>query len=267
MNIGGAIVSSPMDWNGLRNRLFLLLTAAAIAGCAGASVNSAVNRQPVSSGRPSTIYVYPLAVSAQDVTLNQGFFQKTYRNLTDSNQDQSQLDLGEQTASALADAMVQQLQAMGFVSSRVARGTQVSGQNVLTVDGTFTAINQGNRLRRMVIGLGSGQLTLDAQVQVYQMANGATQQIMDFATHADSGKMPGAALTEPAGAAAGGAAAAASLGMNLAAGAGKTYTSAMSVMAQRSAKQAVAYMSKYFASQKWIPQTMVQTADAGSSSF
>jgi hypothetical protein len=52
-----------------------------------------------------------------------------------------------------------------------------------------------------------------------------------------------------------------SLGMNVAAGAGKTYTSSTGVMAQRSAKQAVAYMSQYFASQGWIPQTMVQTAD------
>jgi hypothetical protein len=96
------------------------------------------------------------------------------------------------------------------------------------------------------------------------MADGNNQQIMDFSTQANSGKMPGAALTAPAGAAAGGAAAAASLGMNLAAGTGKTYTSAMSVMAQRSAKQAVAYMSQYFANQGWIPQSMVQTADTAS---
>jgi hypothetical protein len=69
----------------------------------------------------------------------------------------------------------------------------------------------------------------------------------------------------PAGAATGGTAAAVSLGMNLAAGAGKTYTSAMSVMAQRSAKQAVAYISQYFASQGWIPQSVGSTADTGSS--
>ena len=53
----------------------------------------------------------------------------------------------------------------------------------------------------------------------------------------------------------------------LAAGAGKTYTSAMSVMAQRGAKQAVAYMFQYFASQNWIPQSMVQTADTRLSSY
>ncbi len=254
---------SHIDWNRFQNKL-LLLAVVTIAGCASTSVSPGINSQPVSNGRPSTIYVYPFAVSAQEVTLNQGFFQRTYRDLSDSNQDQSQAQLGDQTANAMADEMVQQLQALGFVASKVARGAQVSSENALIVDGSFTDINEGNRLRRMTIGLGSGKSNLDAQVQVYQTANGANQQIMNFATHADSGSMPGAALTAPAGAAAGGAAAAASLGANLAAGAGKTYTSAMSVMAQRSAKQAVAYMSQYFASQGWIPQSMVQTADTNS---
>jgi len=253
-----------MDWNRLQNKWLLLLAAVTIAGCASASVSPGINSQPVSNSRPSTVYVYPFAVSAQEVTLNQGFFQKTYRNLSDSNQNQSQVQLADQTANALADEMVEQLQGLGFVAAKVARGTQVFGQNLLIVDGSFTDINEGNRLRRMVIGLGSGQSTLAAQVQVYQMANGATMQIMNFATQANSGSMPGAALTAPAGAAAGGTAAAVSLGMNLAGGAAKTYNSAMSVMAQRSAKQAVAYMSQYFASQRWIPQTMVQTADTGS---
>jgi hypothetical protein len=262
MSIGGAIVAIRVEWNRLQDRLLLLVFAAAVAGCAGASVSPGVNSQPVSNGRPSTIYVYPFAVSAQEVTLNQGFFQKTYRDLSDSNQSQSQVQLADQTASALADEMVEQLEALGFVATKVARGTPLSGQNVLIVDGSFTDIDQGNRLRRMVIGLGSGQSTLAAQVQVYQMANGSTMQIMNFATQATSGSMPGAALTAPAGAAVGGTAAAVSLGLNLAAGAGKTYTSAMSVMAQRSAKQAVAYMSQYFANQAWIPQTMAQTANS-----
>ena len=65
-------------------------------------------------------------------------------------------------------------------------------------------------------------------------------QIMNFATQANSGSMPGAALTAVPGAVAGGTAAAVSLGVNLTGGAAKTNNSAMSVMAQRSAKQAVA---------------------------
>jgi hypothetical protein len=117
--------------------------------------------------------------------------------------------------------------------------------------------------RRWSSGIAIRLLTM--HLAIASRASDITQQIMNFSTEANSGKMPGAALTAPAGAAAGGAAAAASLGANLAAGAGKTYTSAMSTMAQRSAKQAVSYMSQYFANQNWIPQSMVQTADTGSS--
>ena len=62
-----------------------------------------------------------------------------------------------------------------------------------------------------------------------------------------------------------GAAAAASLGANLAAGAGKTYTSGMGFLAKKTADQSVAYMSQYFVTQGWIPQSMVKTADVGSS--
>jgi hypothetical protein len=231
----------------VRTLVFVSL-AIALVGCAGASVANQSSSMPVSNNRPSTVYVYPFAVTAQDVTLNQGFFQKTYRDLSDEN-----------TALAMANAMVQELQGLGFTASTVARGAQISGQNILIVDGQFTDINEGNRLRRMVIGLGVGASTLDTSVQVYQMANGTTQQIMDFTTHADSGQMPGAAIMGAPGAAAGGTAAAVSLGVNLAAGAGKAYTSSTGVMAKRSADKAVAQMSQYFATQGWIPQSMVTT--------
>lgn len=99
-------MSGRMDWNTLQNKWLLLLAAVTIAGCAGGSVSPGINSQPVSNGRPSTIYVFPFAVSAQEVTLKQGFFEKTYRNLTDSNQDQSQIQLEDQTANALADESV-----------------------------------------------------------------------------------------------------------------------------------------------------------------
>jgi hypothetical protein len=114
---------SRSDWNRFQNKLLLLMAAVTVAGCAGASVNPGINGQPVSNGRPSTIYIYSFAVCAQEVTLNQGFFQKTYRDLSDSNQDLSQVQLGDQTANAMADEIVQRLEALGFVASKVARGT------------------------------------------------------------------------------------------------------------------------------------------------
>lgn len=239
------------------SRLYIVLMIT-LAGCAGAAVAPQANNAPLSANRPSTVYVYDFAVTAQDVTLNQGFFQKTFRDVTGENQEQSRLQTAQSTAQALSNNMVQELQSLGFTATRIARGTQISGDNVLIVDGQFVDINEGNRLRRMVIGLGFGQSTLDTKVEVYQMVAGATQQVLDFTTHADSGSMPGAALTAPAGAAAGGAAAAASLGANVAAGTGKTYTSGMGFLAKKTADQSVAYMSQYFATQGWIPQSMVK---------
>ena len=241
-------------------RFFCSLLIVAIMGCAGASVAPQMNNQPASSNRPTTVYVYDFAVTAQDVTLNQGFFQKTYRNLTDENQDQNQLQVAHQTAQALAAAMVQELQGLGFTASEVARAQQVTGDNILIVDGEFTDINEGNKLRRMVIGFGLGQATLDTQVRVYQMAGGATQQIMTFTTHADSGSMPGAAVAGAPGAAVGGTALIVSAGANVAAGGVKNYTSGTGYLSKKSADKAVAHMSQYFATQGWIPQSMVTNA-------
>lgn len=228
-----------------------LLLGAIVAGCADASVAPESQSAPVTGGPPSAIYTYPFAATAQDVTLNQGFFQKTYQNLTGSNTDQNQVQIAEATAQTLAANMVQELQAKGYNAVQVTRGTPVNGNNVLIVDGEIVDINEGNRLRRMVIGLGTGQATLDTKVQVYQMSNGSATQILDFTTHADSGSMPGAALTAPAGAAAGGAAAAASMAANLAGGAAKTYTSSSGYLAKKTADQSVNYMSQYFGQQGW----------------
>jgi hypothetical protein len=90
------------------------------------------------------------------------------------------------------------------------------GSNTLIIDGAFMDISQGNRLQRMVIGLGVGASVIDTQVGLYQYSNGNFMQLLTFTTHADSGEVPGVGITGPAGAAAGGTAAAASIGANVA---------------------------------------------------
>jgi Domain of unknown function (DUF4410) len=236
----------------LISRLVYLLAALSIVGCAGASVTPEQTAAPISTTRPSTVFVYDFAVNSQEVTLNQGIFQKEYRQFSDENATIEQTQLADQTAQELSFAIVGKLQKMGFYAIRLPRGTPPNGNNVLIVDGQFVDINEGNRLRRMVIGLGSGESAIDTKVQLYQLNDGVTKQLDDFKVHSDSGEMPGAALTAPAGAAVGGAAAAASLGANLAAGAGKTYTSSTGVLASRSADKTAVYLSQYFANQGWI---------------
>jgi len=103
--------------------------------------------------------------------------------MTDENTEQAQVTLADQTAQALSYQLVAELQAMGLQAIRLPRGTPTSRNNILIVDGQFTDIDEGNKLRRMVIGLGMGQSKLDASVQVYQVVNGSRTQILDFNTH------------------------------------------------------------------------------------
>ena len=100
------------------------------------SVGQFGNEQSADQLRPTVDH---LRLSARcergDVTLNQGFFQKSHRNISDSDRDQTPVDLGHQTAGAMAEEMVQRLEALGFVANKVTRGTQLSGDNVIVVDG------------------------------------------------------------------------------------------------------------------------------------
>jgi hypothetical protein len=103
----------------------------------------------------------------------------------------------------------------------------------------------------MVIGLGVGASTLDSVVQVVQKTDQGSSELLDFSTHADSGYMPGAGVTGPAGAAAGGATAAASLAVNIAEGGVKSYTSSTACLVDKTSDQIVLLVVNYYNRQGW----------------
>jgi hypothetical protein len=234
-------------------RATYLAAAVVLAGCAGAQVTQNNESAPIqaASGPPTQVFVYPFAVDPSDVTLNQGFFQKTYRNMSGENDSAQQLQLARQTAQNICVQVAANLTQKGITSTCLQRGVPSTGTNVLVLDGEFTNINEGNKLRRMVIGLGAGASTLDSTVEVYQKTPDGSRELLDFSTHADSGYMPGAGITGPAGAAAGGATAAASLGVNLAAGGVKNYTSSTGYLVDKTATQIVDLVSAYYNRQGW----------------
>ncbi len=221
------------------------------AGCADAKTTEQSYQAPISTARPSAIVIYPFAVSPSEVTMNQGIFRKAYVAMSGANQTDEQVQLADQTAHNVCVQVAANLTNKGITTTCLNRGTPPSGSNVLIIDGNFTDIHEGKRLRRMVIGLGAGQSTLDTVVQGYQKTDQGSQQVMDFSTHADSGYMPGVGITGPAGAAAGGAAAAASLGVNVAATGVKNVTSSTGFLADQTAKQIVDQVSGYYAAQGW----------------
>ena len=236
-----------------RAMLFSSLFSLAIiaAGCAGAQVTQQSSQTSIANARPSAVIVYPFAVNPSEVTMNQGFFQKAYVTMSGANQADQQVQLADQTAQNVCVRVAANLTSKGITTTCLGRGTPPTGSNVLIIDGSFTDISEGNRLRRMVIGMGAGQSKLDTTVQAYQKTDEGAQQVMDFSTSADSGYMPGAGITGPAGAAAGGATAAASLAVNVAAGGVKNVTSSTGYLADKTTTQIVDQVSAYYTKQGW----------------
>jgi hypothetical protein len=234
-------------------RLLYVLFAAVLAGCASAAVTQQAQRQPADFDHPSQIVVYPFAADPSDITLNQSIVQKAYRSATSDNENAAQLQIARDTAEAVCAQVASDLKGNGYNAVCVKRGTFVAGGNVLIVDGALKNISEGNRLRRLVIGFGTGSSTLDSDVSMYQRVGGNLHEVLVFSTHADSGKMPGAAVMAPVGAAAGGSAVAI-VGVNAAVGGAKTYSSSTSVLAKKTSDQIVKTVIDYTVRAGWRVQ-------------
>ncbi len=230
-----------------------LVCAAALAGCASAQVTQQAQQQPTDYNRPSQIVVYPFAADPSEVTLNQSIVQRVYRDASGSDQNAAQLQIARDTAQAICDQVSSDLSANGYSAMCAKRGTFVQGDNLLLIDGALTNISEGNRLRRLVIGFGAGSSALDAKVTMYQRVNGNLNQVLAFDTHADSGRMPGAAVMAPVGVAAGGGAAAIA-GTNAALGGAKTYSSSTSNLAKKTSDQIVKAVVDYAVQNGWRVQ-------------
>jgi len=229
-----------------------LLCLVVLTGCAGATVSQEKESAPVTNSAPTQIVVYPFATNPDEVTLNSSIFQRGYRDISGANVDDQQAQIAKLTAQNVCLQVVNALAQKGYNALCQKRGLPPGTGNNLVVDGEFTDINEGNRLRRMVIGFGAGASVLDTNVYVYQPAPGGGQhQVLSFNTHADSGEMPGVAVTGPAGAAAGGAAAAATIGANVAAGGVRTYRSTIDFLGDKTSQQIVDALIKYFQQQGW----------------
>jgi len=241
-----------MSMNFAQSRLVWLLFAIALGGCAGATVSNQTQSLPITNTPPSQIVVYPFATNPSEVTLNQGMFQRAYSSMSGENTGGQQQQIADDAAQNVCLEVVSALNQKGYKAVCQQRGVPPADANALVVDGQFTDISEGNRLRRLVIGFGAGASTLDANVYVYQTTSAVGRhEVLSFTTHADSGKMPGVIATGPAGAAAGGSTAAATLGANVAMGGVKTYRSSTGFLGDKTAEQVVETLQNYFTQQGW----------------
>jgi len=225
----------------------------AIAGCAGAKVQEQQAFAPTVPTAPTQIVVYPFATDASDVDLNSSIIQKAYRNFSGADVSAEQAQIARDSASNICLMIVATLSQKGYTALCQKRGVPVAGDSLMVIDGQFTDISEGNRLRRTVIGLGAGASVVNTNIQVYHRTTEGSHELLDFTTHADSGHMPGVAIMGAPGAAVGGAAAIASVGVNVVASGVKLHRSSLDSLEKMTAGQIVDAVTQYCKEQGWNP--------------
>jgi len=242
-----------------------MLLLAAMGGCAKSVVHSKFETSQFKLQRPERILVYNFAVSAREVTENKGFFQGTVNNFNDVATYEHERQIADEVQQVAADELVEKLRSLGLPAERAAANTAMPPRS-LGITGQFLDVDEGNKLRRTVVGLGVGQSKVGIRIQMYALglewggpAKAEPVKLVEFETQSHSGSMPGALVTGGAGAAAG-AAGGAIVGANVLMGGIKNYRSAMGQMTARSVDQAAAYLSEFSGRHGWIPDGKVTYA-------
>lgn len=226
------------------------------AGCAKTNVRTTEEVSYTGLARPQRVLIYNFVVSPDDIKQNSSVFAKLGRGLSGSNQTAEELQLAREVADALATELTVKITNMGLYAIRADSNMTIPPGAIL-VTGEFTKIDEGNRLRRNMIGFGAGQSAVDATVKVLAPGRSGLNEIIGFDAHADSGNMPGAAVMGPAGAAAG-AGTAAVLATNAAVSGVKTYKSDSAHQAKGMADKISKELASYFAQQGWIDPALAR---------
>lgn len=247
----------------------LVLVTIMMSGCAATVVTPQYESHKLRLYRPSRVLIYDFAVTRDQVKENRGFLQGTVNDFEGKTTYEHEGELADEVRQVAAEELVKGIQNLGLPAERVAADTPLPS-GAVAITGQFLDVDEGNKAVRLVVGFGKGQSKVDIRVQLYgsgavygsgsQGQYAPPAKLSEFETHADSGSMPGVAVTGAAGAATG-TATGVVVGVNAAVGAVKAHRSAMGAMTAKSVEQAVDYLSEFFGRQGWIRADKIKFAD------
>jgi hypothetical protein len=199
---------------------FVVLSSVALAGCSpsqakrqmmgGASVEGATVLD-AGAPPPKEVYVADFTVEPGAIKPAQGLISNATDEVGEMAQERPHLLGGggilgkrlkpdtptpEDVANTLAASITSALkeQKLGYPVARIPPGAPLPTSGWV-VSGRFVSVDPGNRAERAVVGFGTGEATTEVQVVVNRLGEDGSTPVLEFGTHADSGKMPGAVVT------------------------------------------------------------------------
>jgi hypothetical protein len=163
-----------------------------LAGCVHAKVSDESEIAPAPAGQPAKIYVSDFDLAAADIKSESLIpWNGPVRRFVVGSWNRNPQVFREKAVNSMAETIVKKLRKAGYKAERWAPDEKLPGDGWL-VRGVVVTVDQGNRVRRAVVGFGLGEAELKVAVDVSDLASGAPKPFYHLDTEADSGKMPGA---------------------------------------------------------------------------
>jgi len=158
-------------------------------------VTSEKNLADLPKTRPAMIYVQDFDLEADEIKhkkpgLMHGPVSERVGNRLRA-QSSSPEDLSVKLVDSMAEKIVANLKKKDIQAQRIAAGAPLP-KNGWLVRGVFTQVDEGNRIRRVALGFGSGETKIDLHVNVIDLTGDTPKPFYSVDTAKGSGKMPGA---------------------------------------------------------------------------
>ena len=174
------------------------LCACLMSGCSSAKVTGERSIGDESASKPAVIYVEDFELAARDIKQENGIVLRPsgkpgpVRRLLSGSKDPQKL--ARQLVDLMATSIVKDLTKAGFTAFRQLPDSPLPAQGWL-VKGIFTEVQEGNRLRRTIIGFGAGATDMQAVTSISDLSKGPPKPFYEIDTSAKSGEKPGAIPT------------------------------------------------------------------------
>ncbi len=181
--------------------LAYLLALAVIGGvgCKSAQVVAERDQGGSSLPKPSMVYVADFELWAQNIKSQEGMLSgrpgpvgRIGERLSGKSGDPAVR--ARQIVDLMANSLVKELAKTGFNATRLQPGAPFPADGWL-LRGVFTEVDEGNRLRRAMIGFGEGQTDIQVVANVQDLSQGPPKPLYEVSTDAASGNAPGGAPT------------------------------------------------------------------------
>lgn len=180
---------------------FSLAIAALLGGCASSDV--AGQRSHVANEyleRPGRVIVYDFAASPSDIPAGAPIAGRVHQRAKP--QSYEAVARGRNLGALVARELVEDILEMGMPAERADGGPPPQlGDHV--IQGVFVALDEGSRLKRMVVGFGAGAAEMKTFAEAYLVTEDGLRPLGSAEIEAEGGKMPGMLVPVAGGAAAG----------------------------------------------------------------